>query len=64
VEGPSWRVDKQASKPRPEELQLMGRTRGDHIVVFDGPETLAGQYTDVEITGATALTLFGRLRPA
>ncbi|MDY7011013.1 MAG: tRNA (N6-isopentenyl adenosine(37)-C2)-methylthiotransferase MiaB [Planctomycetota bacterium] len=41
--------------------QLVGRTRTDHIVVFDGPENLAGQYTNVKITDATALTLFGQL---
>ena len=41
-------------------VQLTGRTRTDHIVVFDGPENLAGKYVDVEITDATALTLIGR----
>ena len=41
--------------------QLVGRTRTDHIVVFDGPENLAGQYLNVKITDATALTLFGQL---
>ena len=40
-------------------IQLQGRTRGDHIVVFDGPGSLAGRYVKVEITDATALTLFG-----
>lgn len=61
VEGPSRRVDKQAVAPTAEALQLSARTRGDHIVVFDGPPGLAGQYVDVEITGATAITLFGKL---
>jgi tRNA-2-methylthio-N6-dimethylallyladenosine synthase len=60
VEGPSRRVGKQANPPRPDAMQLVGRTRGDHIVVFDGPSNLAGRYVDVEITGATALTLFGK----
>ncbi|MCD4699426.1 MAG: MiaB/RimO family radical SAM methylthiotransferase, partial [Phycisphaerae bacterium] len=41
--------------------QLVGRTRTDHIVVFDGLANLAGQYLDVKITDATALTLFGEL---
>jgi len=36
----------------------MGRTRGDHIVVFDGSPSLAGQYVDVTVTDATSLTLF------
>ena len=61
VEGPSRRAGKQAVKPTPEALQLGARTRGDHIVVFDGPPELAGRYANVEITGATAITLFGRL---
>ena len=60
VEGPSRRADKQADKPTPGAMQLGGRTRGDHIVVFDGPRDLTGRYVDVEITGATAVTLLGR----
>jgi tRNA-2-methylthio-N6-dimethylallyladenosine synthase len=59
VSGPSRRVAKQATPPTPERMQLMGRTRGDHIVVFDGPETLAGQYVDVDVTDATELALIG-----
>jgi tRNA-2-methylthio-N6-dimethylallyladenosine synthase len=43
--------------------QLVGRTRGDQIVVFDGPPTLAGGLVDVTITAARGLTLFGQ-RPA
>ncbi len=57
VEGPSPRADKQPNSQN----QLVGRTRTDHIVVFDGAENLAGQYADVKITNATALTLFGEL---
>lgn len=41
--------------------QLTGRTRGDEIVVFTGPESLIGQFATVEIIGATALTLHGQL---
>ncbi len=59
AEGPSRRVDKQGDSPSPENMQLMGRTRGDHIVVFNGPQTLTGQYINVKITDATSLTLFG-----
>ena len=58
VEGPSRRANKQPTAAPPGQTQLVGRTRGDHIVVFDGPESLAGQYVDVRITGATSLTLF------
>jgi tRNA A37 methylthiotransferase MiaB len=42
-------------------MQLMGRTRGDHIVIFDGPETLIGRYAPVTITGAGELSLFGEI---
>jgi len=67
VEGPSPRADKSRRAPGarpgtadPAHIQLIGRTRGDHIAVFEGPPALAGQYVDVEITGATSLTLFAR----
>ncbi len=41
--------------------QLVGRTRGDQIVVFEaGPEHV-GQLVDVVITAVTALTLHGKL---
>ena len=43
----------------PEQTQLIGRTRGDQIVVFDGPPTLKGRLLDVEIVAAKNLTLFG-----
>ena len=61
VEGPSPRSAKQPTTPPNGESQLVGRTRGDHIVVFDAPKSAVGQYLDIQITGATALTLFGRL---
>jgi tRNA-2-methylthio-N6-dimethylallyladenosine synthase len=40
-------------------VQLTGRTRTDHIVVFDGNERLTGQTVRVAIDDATAFTLFG-----
>jgi len=60
VEGPSPRTHKQPGHAAPGEIQLLGRTRGDHIVVFDGEPSLTHQYIDVTITGATALTLFAK----
>lgn len=39
--------------------QLVGRTRGDQIVVFDGEPTLAGELVHVEVTAVKGLTLFG-----
>lgn len=38
--------------------QLVGRTGGDYIVVFNGPDTLIGTITEVTIIRASALTLF------
>ncbi len=40
--------------------QLIGRTQGDQIVAFDGDVSLKGRIIQVEITGSTAMTLFGR----
>ena len=40
-------------------VQLVGRTRGDQIVVFDGPPALAGELVDVTVTAVRGLTLFG-----
>jgi tRNA-2-methylthio-N6-dimethylallyladenosine synthase len=61
VEGPSPRASKQARKTDAKGGQLVGRTVGDHIVVFDGPPELAGQYVNARVTDATSLTLFGDL---
>ena len=41
-------------------VQMVGRTRGDQVVVFDGDASLVGQLVDVEVTGARNLTLFAR----
>ncbi|HOW72779.1 MAG TPA: tRNA (N6-isopentenyl adenosine(37)-C2)-methylthiotransferase MiaB [Phycisphaerae bacterium] len=55
----------QAEQCRGEEVswrrsdQLVGRTRGDDIVVFAGDASLIGGLTTVRITAATALTLHG-----
>ena len=61
VEGPSPRADRPGAAKSPGATQLLGRTRTDHIVVFDGPAELAGRYVNVEIADASALTLFGRM---
>ena len=41
--------------------QLIGRTRGDQVVCFNGPVSLKGQILQVEITDAQNLTLFARM---
>jgi tRNA-2-methylthio-N6-dimethylallyladenosine synthase len=40
--------------------QLVGRTRGDQVVCFDGDVALKGELLDVEITDARGMTLFAR----
>ncbi|MGC4032946.1 MAG: tRNA (N6-isopentenyl adenosine(37)-C2)-methylthiotransferase MiaB [Tepidisphaeraceae bacterium] len=45
---------------KPAETQLVGRTRGDQIVVFDGDLSLKGQLLNVTIDRAHQMTLFGR----
>jgi tRNA-2-methylthio-N6-dimethylallyladenosine synthase len=58
VEGPSKTALKhEGSGP----VQLTGRTRTDHIAVFEGNERLVGRTVDVTIHEATAFTLFGRV---
>jgi len=41
--------------------QLIGRTSGDWIVVFNSPESLTGKFAKVKITRVSPLTLFGEL---
>ncbi len=43
-----------------ESLQMVGRTRGDQIVVFPGDASMKGQLVDVEIVAAKGLTLFAK----
>ena len=43
------------------ETQLVSRTATDWIVVFNGPESLAGQFANIKITRTSPLTLFGEL---
>ena len=59
VEGLSKKPDKNRTESG--YRQLVGRTAGDWIVVFNGPETLAGQFVKVRITKAQPLTLFAQL---
>jgi tRNA-2-methylthio-N6-dimethylallyladenosine synthase len=40
--------------------QMVGRTRGDQIVVFDGTPCQKGDITDIEIVAARSMTLMGR----
>lgn len=58
VEGPSKTSLKRDHLHGPLK-QLTGRSRTDHIVVFDGNERLTGQTMKVAIHEVTGLTLFG-----
>ena len=40
--------------------QMVGRTSGDQVVVFDGELSMKGQLLDVEIVDAKQMTLFAR----
>jgi tRNA-2-methylthio-N6-dimethylallyladenosine synthase len=64
AEGPSPRAAKQPTPAPAGQTQLVGRTRGDHIVVFDAPESMVGEYVPVEIVDATALALMGKATKA
>jgi tRNA-2-methylthio-N6-dimethylallyladenosine synthase len=58
VEGPSKKARQNDGKVL---SQLVGRTGGDWIVIFDGPESLAGHFANVKITRTSPLTLFGEI---
>ena len=50
------------SRPRSaDEARLVGRTRGDEIVAFDGPAGLVGRITRVRAAGASPLTILAEL---
>jgi len=62
VEGPSKKphLNRADGESNP---QLIGRTAHDYIVVFNGPETLTGQFVKVRIVKTAALTLFAETPP-
>ena len=59
VEGPSKNAFKEEDGTAG--LQMTGRSRTDHIVVFPGQERLAGQMVAVDIHEASTFTLFGTI---
>jgi len=42
-------------------VQMVGRTSGDQVVVFDGDRSMKGQLLDVEIVDARQMTLFAKV---
>ncbi len=52
---------KAPGNPETTRTQLVGRTDGDLIVVFDGDPRLVGTIVEVQIERSMPLTLFGRL---
>ncbi|MBN1505377.1 MAG: tRNA (N6-isopentenyl adenosine(37)-C2)-methylthiotransferase MiaB [Sedimentisphaerales bacterium] len=72
VEGPSKKHARNAAYamrsegPQPvpsSDVQLVGRTSTDHIVVFDGPLALISRFARVRVAKTSPLTLFGELLP-
>jgi tRNA-2-methylthio-N6-dimethylallyladenosine synthase len=69
VEGPSKNAFKESpthpspsgERGRGEGVQMTGRARTDHIVVFPGQERLAGRTVAVDIHEASTFTLFGTI---
>ncbi|MCB9854585.1 MAG: tRNA (N6-isopentenyl adenosine(37)-C2)-methylthiotransferase MiaB [Phycisphaerales bacterium] len=45
-------------------IQLVGRTQGDQIVVFDGESDWIGRFANIEIIAATPYTLHGQVADA
>jgi tRNA-2-methylthio-N6-dimethylallyladenosine synthase len=60
VEGLSKKPHLDAAQS-PHRPQLVARTAADYIVVFNGPESLTGNFANVRITKTAPLTLFGEL---
>ena len=54
------RAERQTTEIPHASAQLVGRTAGDQIVVFDGDLSLKGSLLDVEIYDARQMTLFAR----
>jgi len=61
VESPSKKPQLNKNKTPATQLQLVGRTPGDHIVVFYGKKNLIGKIIELKIKKASALTLFGEI---
>jgi len=57
-----WETRSESSATR--RAQMVGRTRGDQVVVFDGELAMKGRIIDLDISDAQSLTLFGRLIPS
>jgi len=58
VEGPSKKSHQKAQN-----LQLVGRTDTDWIVVFEGDRKLTGRFANIQITNTSPFTLFGKIAP-
>jgi hypothetical protein len=43
---------------------MVGRTRGDQVVVFSGEPNMRGRILRLDITDAQSVTLFGELESA
>ncbi len=53
-------VEGKSKKQKKHQDQLVGRTKEDKIVVFQGPDELIGQIIRIKIEKTSAITLFGK----
>jgi tRNA-2-methylthio-N6-dimethylallyladenosine synthase len=53
--------EKRAAARSAGKTQMVGRTRGDQVIVFNAEPSLKGQILDVDIFEARSMTLFGKL---
>jgi tRNA-2-methylthio-N6-dimethylallyladenosine synthase len=53
--------EKRAAVIESQRVQMIGRTRGDQVVAFEGSPALKGEILDLKITDARNLTLFGEM---
>jgi tRNA-2-methylthio-N6-dimethylallyladenosine synthase len=63
VNGVQLGWEKRLESPKNARVQMVGRTRGDQIVVFDGEPSMKGRILQLDISDAQSLTLFGRPSP-
>jgi tRNA-2-methylthio-N6-dimethylallyladenosine synthase len=59
-----WEVRRQALqtdvRSTLQQTQMVGRTQGDQVVVFDGDQSMKGELLDVNIVDARQMTLFAK----
>jgi tRNA-2-methylthio-N6-dimethylallyladenosine synthase len=57
-----WEKRPRAPDVHPGLIQMIGRTRGDQVVAFEGDSSMRGKLINIKIIDAKNLTLFGTTR--